>query len=45
MGLGYQPSAQPEAGGPPPVGYLWLLTQYIHSFLAYLEGVSCIGLI
>jgi hypothetical protein len=31
-----------QAGGPPPVGYLQLLIQYIHSYLPHLETFSSI---
>jgi hypothetical protein len=30
----------PHAGGPPPVGCMRLLVQYIRSYPSYLEGVS-----
>jgi hypothetical protein len=32
----------PQAGGPPPVGCLRLLIQYIRSYPPYLEAVSSI---
>jgi hypothetical protein len=34
--------AQPQAGGPPPVGCPRLLIQYIRSYPPYLEAVSSI---
>jgi hypothetical protein len=36
------PTPNPQAGGPPLVGYPRLLTQYIRTYPPYLKGVSSI---